>query len=121
MEAGQYPLDVYAGWFRALMMFVVPIGCVGYLPLIAHPARANIVGAPAWLFAASPAMGFIFLGLSLWVWKAGRQALRLDRKLIQSNGSAHLLLPIIYLRRNSHPNLSIRPPHTKRQPRPPSP
>jgi ABC-2 type transport system permease protein len=71
MEAGQYPLDVYAGWFRALMLFVVPIGCVDYLPITAVLGRPNIVGAPAWLCAASPLVGWAFLGVSLWVWGFG--------------------------------------------------
>jgi ABC-2 type transport system permease protein len=71
MEAGQYPLDVYAGWFRNVMLFVVPIGCVSYLPLTAVLGRPNSVGAPAWVCAASPLVGWAFLGLSLWVWGFG--------------------------------------------------
>lgn len=71
MEAGQYPLDIYARWFRDFLTFVVPIGCVGYLPLTAVLGRPNAFGAPAWLAAASPLVGWAFLGLSLWVWGFG--------------------------------------------------
>ncbi len=72
-EAGQYPLDIYARWFRNIMMFIVPIGCVGYLPLTLILHRVNAFGAPPWLSAASPAMGFVFLAVSLWVWGLGVQ------------------------------------------------
>lgn len=71
MEAGQYPLDVYAGWFRAIMLFLVPIGCVDYLPMTLVLGRPNAIGAPASVCAASPLVGWAFLALSLWVWGFG--------------------------------------------------
>ncbi len=42
VEAGQYPLDIYSAWFRRFLLFVVPIGCVSYLPLSALLGRANM-------------------------------------------------------------------------------
>ena len=33
--AAEYPLNVYAAWFRDILIFVVPIGCVTYLPMLA--------------------------------------------------------------------------------------
>ncbi|MDR3475974.1 MAG: ABC-2 family transporter protein, partial [Devosia sp.] len=71
VEAGQYPLDIYARWFRDLLMFVVPIGCVGYLPLTAILGRPNVFGAPAWAAAASPLVGWTFLAAALVIWGAG--------------------------------------------------
>lgn len=71
MEAGQYPLDIYARWFRDFLTFVVPIGCVGYLPLTAVLGRPNVFAAPAWLAMASPLVGWTFLAASLWVWGFG--------------------------------------------------
>jgi ABC-2 type transport system permease protein len=71
MEAGQYPLDVYAGWFRSVMLFAVPIGCVDYLPMTAVLGRSNAIGAPAWACIASPLVGWAFLAVSLWVWGFG--------------------------------------------------
>ncbi len=43
----EYPMNVYAGWFRNFMTFVVPVGCVTYLPMLAAMGRADPLGAPA--------------------------------------------------------------------------
>ena len=49
--AAEYPLNVYAAWFRNFLIFAVPIGCVTYLPMLAamgrrRPARlAGLAGA----------------------------------------------------------------------------
>jgi len=52
-------------------MFVVPIGCVGYLPLTQVLGRPNVFGAPAWFAIASPLVGWGFLGASLLIWGLG--------------------------------------------------
>lgn len=49
VEAGQYPMAVYARWFRRLLTFVVPLACVAYYPGLAILGRADPLGAPDWL------------------------------------------------------------------------
>ena len=71
VTAGEYPLDIYARWFRQFLTFVVPIGCVSYYPVLAILGRSDPWGAPAWFLNVSPAVGFLFLGFSLWVWRFG--------------------------------------------------
>jgi len=71
VTAGEYPLDIYARWFRQFLTFVVPIGCVSYYPVLAILGRRDPWGAPAWFTEVSPAVGFLFLGASLWVWRFG--------------------------------------------------
>jgi ABC-2 type transport system permease protein len=71
VEAGQYPLDIYARWFRDALLFVVPIGCVGYLPLTVILGHPNALGAPAWVAAACPLIGWFFLAASLLLWGLG--------------------------------------------------
>jgi ABC-2 type transport system permease protein len=71
VEAGQYPLDVYAGWFRKFLIFIVPIGCVCYLPIAALLGRADTAGVPLLLAEVAPMAAFLFLGLSLLAWRAG--------------------------------------------------
>jgi ABC-2 type transport system permease protein len=66
VEAGQYPLDVYARWFRDFLVYVVPIGCISYFPVSVVLGRAS-----ATPFALAPSFGFAFLALSLWVWRVG--------------------------------------------------
>lgn len=71
VEAAQYPLDVYARWFRRFLIFIVPLGCVAYFPVafvLGHGART---GAPVWLLPAAPAVGFVFLAVSLLAWRVG--------------------------------------------------
>jgi ABC-2 type transport system permease protein len=71
VAAGEYPLDIYANWFRRFLTFVVPIGCVSYYPVLAILGRPDPWGAPGWLMAFSPAVGVLFLAASLWVWRFG--------------------------------------------------
>jgi ABC-2 type transport system permease protein len=71
VEAAQYPLDIYSRYFRDFLIFVVPIGCVSYFPverLLGHPDR---MGAPNWMLTTSPIVGFVFLAVSLGVWRFG--------------------------------------------------
>lgn len=69
--AAQYPMNVYAGWFRNFLTFVVPVGAVTYLPMLAAMGRADPLGAPAWVLPISPLAGFAFLGLALFIWRSG--------------------------------------------------
>jgi ABC-2 type transport system permease protein len=71
VAAGEYPLDIYARWFRRFLTFVVPIACVTYYPILAILRRPDPLGAPAWFLEVSPAIGFLFLGMALWVWRFG--------------------------------------------------
>ena len=69
--AAEYPMNVYAGWFRNVLVFAVPIGCVTYLPMLAAMGRADTLGSPAWLGPLAPIAGFMFLGLALFTWRFG--------------------------------------------------
>jgi ABC-2 type transport system permease protein len=71
VEAAQYPLDVYARWFRNFLIFGVPLGCVAYLPIVRILGRTAVVDAPPWMLAASPLVGFVFLAMALAVWRVG--------------------------------------------------
>ena len=71
VQAAEYPLDVYAAWFRNFLIFVVPIGCIAYFPVVGALGRHDPLGAPDWVLFASPAAGFAFLGVALWVWGFG--------------------------------------------------
>jgi ABC-2 type transport system permease protein len=69
--AAEYPLNVYARWFRDFLIWGVPIGCVTYLPMLAAMGRADPLGAPGWLTPLAPLAGFAFLGVSLFIWGFG--------------------------------------------------
>jgi ABC-2 type transport system permease protein len=71
VEAAQYPLDVYARWFRNFLTFVVPLGCVSYLPVAAVLGRAAKTGIAPEILRLTPGLGFVFLGVALWIWRFG--------------------------------------------------
>lgn len=71
VQAAQYPLSIYAGWFRRFLTLVVPVACVAYFPVVAILDRPDPLGSPAWLGPVAPLAGFAFLALSLWVWRFG--------------------------------------------------
>ena len=67
----QYPLDIYRPWFRRFFLFVIPIGCVSYLPGVAILGRADPLGTPVPLQWMAPLTGPIFLLMCLQIWKFG--------------------------------------------------
>ncbi len=71
VEAAQYPLDIYAAWFRRFLIYVVPIGCVTYFPIAALLGRIDVTGIPLALAQAAPITGFLFLAFSFVVWRFG--------------------------------------------------
>jgi ABC-2 type transport system permease protein len=71
VEAAQYPLDIYSRWFRDFLIFVVPIGCVAYFPIVRLLGHRAPLPAPGWLLDAAPLSGFIFLLIALRVWRVG--------------------------------------------------
>jgi ABC-2 type transport system permease protein len=71
IQAAQYPLSLYAGWFRTFLIFVVPLGCVAYYPVVALLGRHDPLGAPDWFLPMAPAAGFAFLGAGLLAWDFG--------------------------------------------------
>jgi ABC-2 type transport system permease protein len=71
VEAAQYPLDIYARWFRNFLTYVVPLGCVSYFPVAAVLGHADRTGLAPDLLRLTPILGFAFLGITLWVWRFG--------------------------------------------------
>lgn len=71
VQAAQYPLAVYARWFRWMLTFAVPLACVAYYPVLAILGKADPLGAPAWGGLVSPLAGFVFLAAAFGVWRFG--------------------------------------------------
>jgi ABC-2 type transport system permease protein len=71
VQAAQYPLSIYAGWFRKVLTFGVPLACVAYYPVLAILKRPDPLGAPDWILPLTPMAGFVFLALSFLAWRAG--------------------------------------------------
>jgi len=71
IEVTQWPLPIYNRWFAGIFIFVIPLGCVSYFPLVAILEKPDVFGLPLWLQCLTPLAGFFFMGAALLVWKAG--------------------------------------------------
>jgi len=71
IEAAQYPLDIYAAWFRRFLIFVVPLGCVIYFPVAAVLDRSDVAGIAPWVGAVTPLAGLAFLLVAFAAWGIG--------------------------------------------------
>jgi viologen exporter family transport system permease protein len=71
VQAAQYPLNIYAAWFRRILTFGLPVAGVAYYPVLAILKRPDPLGAPDWLLPFTPLAGFAFLALSFVAWRAG--------------------------------------------------
>ena len=71
VQAAQYPLSLYSGWFRGFLTFVVPLACVAYFPVLVILGKPDPLGTPMWFGAIAPLAGFVFLALSFIAWRFG--------------------------------------------------
>lgn len=71
LAMSQYPLAIYRSWFRALFTFVIPLGCVAYLPGVVILGRVDPLGTPPIVGWIAPLAGPVFLILCLQIWRVG--------------------------------------------------
>ncbi|MEH7399359.1 ABC-2 family transporter protein [Gottfriedia acidiceleris] len=67
-EMAQYPLNIYQKWVTKFFTFVIPFGCVNYLPLMYILDKTE---GKAYLYMLSPVVGIIFIIPCLLVWNIG--------------------------------------------------
>jgi ABC-2 type transport system permease protein len=70
-ETAQFPLTIYRPWFRWFFTFIVPLACMNYLPAGALLERPDLAGLPPLVQWTAPALGLLFLLVSLQIWKLG--------------------------------------------------
>ena len=71
VETAQYPLSIYHAAFRRLFTFVIPLGCIGYFPIVAVLGAEDPLGTGRLFQMLAPLAGFAFLGLALLLWGVG--------------------------------------------------
>jgi len=76
VQATQYPINIYDRWLRNLMIYIVPLATLNYFPALALLGRDDPLGFPVWLAWGSPAVGVVFLLVSLRVWRVGERHYR---------------------------------------------
>lgn len=67
-EMAQYPLNIYQKWVTVFFTFIIPFGCVSYLPLlyILDKVHGNEI-----LYMLMPLAGVLFLLPCILVWQLG--------------------------------------------------
>lgn len=71
VQTAQYPLDIYAPWFRKFFTYVVPLACVTYFPVVAIMGIDDPLGSSRWLQSVAPLAGVAFLLVSLALFRLG--------------------------------------------------
>jgi viologen exporter family transport system permease protein len=77
----QYLLEIYRPWFRTFFLFVISLGCINYLPVVAILGRPDPLGTPIVIQWMAPLSGPVFLLICLQVWKLGVRHYQSTRKL----------------------------------------
>lgn len=67
-EMSQYPLNIYQKWVTRFFTFVIPFGCVNYLPLMYLLGKTAGSG---WPYMLTPLAGVLFIVPCLLVWSIG--------------------------------------------------
>ena len=63
-----YPIDVFGGWLRRLVVFVVPLAFVGYLPVAYILDKPAAFGLPRGVAFAAPLVALLLVGLARAQW-----------------------------------------------------
>jgi ABC-2 type transport system permease protein len=71
VETTQWPLPVFKRWFAGIFIFLIPLACVNYFPVLAILGKADVWGSPSWWHWISPLAGIIFMGAALGIWHWG--------------------------------------------------
>jgi ABC-2 type transport system permease protein len=67
-ELASYPLPVYGKWITRFFTFVIPYGCMNYLPLLYLTGRAEHW---PYIYMLMPLLGFVFILPCSLVWRFG--------------------------------------------------
>jgi ABC-2 type transport system permease protein len=71
VETAQWPLSIYNRLFVKIFIFIIPLACVNYFPVIAILGKDDILGSPVWFRWISPLAGVLFLLVSFRIWEFG--------------------------------------------------
>lgn len=70
-ETSQFPISLYNKWFQRFFIFVIPLACINFFPMLAIFEKKCPIGSPEWFQWISPVLGFIFMFLCSQAWKFG--------------------------------------------------
>jgi ABC-2 type transport system permease protein len=67
-EMAQYPLSIYEKWVTRFFTFLIPFGCVSYLPLLYILDKTS---GPDWYYVVMPFASVLFLIPCIFIWQYG--------------------------------------------------
>jgi len=71
VTTAQYPLSIYQEWLQKFFLFIVPLACVTYFPVVGILGRNMEAGVPLWASWLAPLAGTLFLIVAARVWHFG--------------------------------------------------
>ncbi|MBN1412506.1 MAG: ABC-2 family transporter protein [Spirochaetales bacterium] len=71
VETAQYPMSIYEKWFQNFFIFIIPLACVNFFPMLEILERPDPLAFPAWMHWVSPAAGILFLIASIFLFRFG--------------------------------------------------
>ena len=70
-QLSSYPIDIYAGWLRRLVAFIIPLGFVNYFPALYILDREAAFGSSTVLRFMSPFVAIVLVVIARQVWQLG--------------------------------------------------
>ncbi len=67
----QHPLSIYKSFMQKFFLFIVPLGCISYLPICSFLNRSPFPNIPSWIGWLSPISGVLFFSLAVLFWRYG--------------------------------------------------
>ncbi|WP_199618272.1 ABC transporter permease [Paenibacillus alkalitolerans] len=67
-EMAKYPLNIYRKWVKTFYTFIIPLGCINYMPLLYLVGRAD---GNEILYMLTPFAGVVFIFPCLLAWNIG--------------------------------------------------
>jgi ABC-2 type transport system permease protein len=71
VETAQYPITMYQRWFQRLFIYVVPLACVTYFPMLAVMGMNDPLGTTRAFQVVAPLAGPLFLIAAFQIWRVG--------------------------------------------------
>jgi ABC-2 type transport system permease protein len=66
-----YPMDLFHGWLRRFVTFIIPLAFVNYYPVLFLLDRKDPLGLPDWVRLASPAVALVLALIARCAWRLG--------------------------------------------------
>lgn len=70
-ELASNPLQIYRRWLQMIFLLLVPLGLTVYYPAVYILGKPDPLGLPGFIPFLAPAVGALFLGVALVIWRFG--------------------------------------------------